>query len=112
MRSCVTSWPWQGECAQGPRIDLGIDAGRLEMAMPSQRTNRDQRGAGLEQLGGQRMAPQMRASERGVAPGPRQGAADERADRLPGGAATTRRPQPDKHRPCRARRSAVPEVGD
>ena len=65
----------------------------------------------MEQLGGQRMAQQRRASERGVEPGPRQGAADDRPDRLPVGEATTRRPHPDQNLPCRARRSAVTEVG-
>jgi hypothetical protein len=112
MRACVTAWPWQGECASGPLIHLGIEAGRLAIARPSQLTDLDQRGAGLEQLGGQRMAQQRRASERGVEPGPRQCAAHDRPDRLPVDEATARRPHPDKELPCRARRSAVTEVGD
>jgi hypothetical protein len=80
--------------------------------MPSQLTDLDQRGAGLEQLGGQRMAQQMRASARGVEPSSRQCAAHDRPDRLPVDEATARRPHPDKDLPCRARRSAVTEVGD
>jgi hypothetical protein len=80
--------------------------------MPSPRTDRDQRGAGVAPLGGQRMAQPRRASAHGVEPGPRQGPAHDRPDGVPGAAATARRPPPDQDLPGRARRSAVTEVGD
>jgi len=66
----------------------------------------------MEQLGGQRMAEQMRTLERWIAPSPHKRSADDRSDHLAIGNATARRPHPDKHLLCRAQGSACTKVGD
>lgn len=112
VRACVTCGPRQRQRAHGPLLDRGRAAGRLESAMPSQRTARSARGAVVEQRGGQCMAQQMRPRVRRREPGPCQRSAPDRPDRVAIGNATARRPHPDTDPPCRAGRAAVPEGGD
>lgn len=79
--------------------------------MPSKRTDLSAGGAGVEPLGGQRRAPQLRTRARGTAPGPGQRSAHARPDGVAIGTATARRPPPDTDPPCRAGRSTVTEIG-